>query len=109
MLRYTCIAENAHGRIETSAEVHLVSSSPPVITEGPENQKVLLGSTVTFHCRAHGEPRPFITWFFNGGEISVLKGHFHVSNFNTLFVTFASNLASFAFSEQSHFLDLGIR
>uniref|UniRef100_A0A8R1Y256 Peroxidase n=1 Tax=Onchocerca volvulus TaxID=6282 RepID=A0A8R1Y256_ONCVO len=78
--KYTCIAENAHGRIETSAEVHLVSSSPPVITEGPENQKVLLGSTVTFHCRAHGEPRPFITWFFNGGEISVLKGHFHVSD-----------------------------
>ncbi|VDO30637.1 unnamed protein product [Onchocerca flexuosa] len=77
---YTCIAENAYGRIETSAEARLVSSSPPVITEGPENQKVLLGSTVTFHCLAHGEPRPFITWFLNGGEISVLKGHFHVSD-----------------------------
>ncbi|VDO24035.1 unnamed protein product [Brugia timori] len=78
--KYTCIAENAYGRIETSAEARLVSSSPPVITESPENQKVSLGSTVTFRCRADGEPRPFITWFFNGGEISILKGHFYVSD-----------------------------
>ncbi|EFO27644.2 hypothetical protein LOAG_00844 [Loa loa] len=78
--KYTCIAENAYGRIETSAEAHLVSSSPPVITESPEDQKVLAGSTVTFRCRADGEPHPFITWFLNGGEISVLKGHFRVSD-----------------------------
>lgn len=77
--RYTCIAENAYGRIETSAETHLVPSLPPVITESPENQRVPLGSTVKFLCRAYGEPRPFITWFLNGGEISLLKGHFHVN------------------------------
>uniref|UniRef100_A0A915PIU6 Ig-like domain-containing protein n=1 Tax=Setaria digitata TaxID=48799 RepID=A0A915PIU6_9BILA len=78
--KYTCIAENPYGRIETSAEARLISSSPPVIIETPENHEVLPGSTVTFHCRADGEPRPFITWFFNGGEIPVLKGHFHVSD-----------------------------
>ncbi|CAG9533092.1 unnamed protein product [Cercopithifilaria johnstoni] len=78
--KYTCIAENEYGRIETSAEARLISSSPPVITETPENQKVSLGSTVTFRCRADGEPRPFITWFLNGGEIHLLKGHFHVSD-----------------------------
>ncbi|KAL3985804.1 Immunoglobulin I-set domain family protein [Acanthocheilonema viteae] len=78
--KYTCVAENAFGQIETSAEARLISSSPPVITEGPENQKVSLGSTVTFRCRADGEPRPFITWFLNGGEIHILKGHFHVSD-----------------------------
>ncbi|MCP9264611.1 Peroxidasin [Dirofilaria immitis] len=78
--KYTCIAENLYGRIETSAEIRLVSSSPPVITESPENQEVSLGSNVTFHCRADGEPRPFITWFLNGGEIPILRGHFHVSD-----------------------------
>lgn len=105
--RYTCVAENAYGRIETSAEAHLVSSSPPVIIEGPENQKVSLGSTVIFRCRADGEPRPFITWFLNGGEIHVLKGHFHVSSFSICYITH-SFAPSYSFYTKSILkLDIG--
>lgn len=78
MFRYKCVAENPYGRIETSATIKLISSSPPVIIDTPKDQIVNPGATVIFQCRAEAEPRPFITWFMDGSEIPLLKGHFHV-------------------------------
>ncbi|VDK19529.1 unnamed protein product, partial [Anisakis simplex] len=77
---YSCVAENVVGRIEASASIELIASSPPVIAEGPESQTVDEGATVHFKCKAKAQPRPAITWFFEGSEISMLRGHFHVSD-----------------------------
>ncbi|VDM47303.1 unnamed protein product [Toxocara canis] len=63
---YSCVAENAFGRVEASASMQLIASSPPLIVEGPQSQTVKEGSTVTLRCQARAEPRPEITWFFDG-------------------------------------------
>ncbi|KAK6052877.1 immunoglobulin I-set domain protein [Cooperia oncophora] len=73
---YTCMASNIHGRIEHSARIHLVSSIPPNIYDGPAQQTVKLGQQVTFICRARGVPKPEITWFYEGSVIPHIKGRF---------------------------------
>ncbi|XGW04994.1 hypothetical protein V3C99_015853 [Haemonchus contortus] len=80
---YTCIASNIHGRIEHTARIHLVSSVPPNIYDGPSPQTVKLGQEVTFACRARGVPRPEITWFYEGSVIPHIKGRFRVSDDGT--------------------------
>uniref|UniRef100_F1KRF1 Peroxidasin n=2 Tax=Ascaris TaxID=6251 RepID=F1KRF1_ASCSU len=80
---YSCVAENKFGRIEASASIELIASSPPLIIEPPESQIVEEGSTVTLRCKANAEPRPTITWFFDGSVIPMLRGHFHVSDDET--------------------------
>ncbi|KAK6758709.1 hypothetical protein RB195_016123 [Necator americanus] len=77
---YTCMASNIHGQIQHTARLHLVSSIPPNIYDGPSPQTVRLGQQVTFTCRARGVPRPEITWFFEGSIIPHIKGRFMVSD-----------------------------
>uniref|UniRef100_A0A915CWS8 Ig-like domain-containing protein n=1 Tax=Ditylenchus dipsaci TaxID=166011 RepID=A0A915CWS8_9BILA len=78
---YTCEAVNTHGRIESTATISLIRSSPPVIVEGPKGQTVKVGHRAKFVCKARGEPKPAITWFFDGSEIPPeLKRHYRVSD-----------------------------
>ncbi|KAE9418760.1 hypothetical protein Angca_003374 [Angiostrongylus cantonensis] len=74
------MARNIHGRIEHTVKVHVVSSIPPDIYDGPKHQKVPLGEQVTFVCRARGVPRPEITWFYEGSVIPHIRGRFLVSD-----------------------------
>ncbi|VDN56183.1 unnamed protein product [Dracunculus medinensis] len=80
---YTCVATNNHGRIEASASLKMVSSTPPEIFEGPMDQIVSAGSTVRFRCLAKAIPRASITWFFDGSEVPTLRGHYYISNDQT--------------------------
>eukprot|EP00080_Pristionchus_pacificus_P012045 PDM72065.1 peroxidase [Pristionchus pacificus] len=73
---YVCRAANAHGRIESSVRIDLISSVPPSIYDAPHSASVNPGEQVTLRCKARGVPRPFIAWFFDGSEIPHLKGRF---------------------------------
>lgn len=52
----------------------------------PENQRVSVQETVSFQCRANGNPIPRIVWSFNGVPIPTVKGHYEISRQNTLYV-----------------------
>lgn len=75
---YTCEASNQFGRIHSSANIQIIRSSPPVIIEGPHSAEAQPGQQITFRCKARGEPKPAITWFFDGSEIPDLNGHTRV-------------------------------
>uniref|UniRef100_A0AC35UDD4 Peroxidasin n=1 Tax=Rhabditophanes sp. KR3021 TaxID=114890 RepID=A0AC35UDD4_9BILA len=89
--RYTCVAMNKLGHISTSADLKLIASTPPVIFESPQSQRVKPSERVVFRCKARGEPKPFISWFFEGSEIQNLAGHFQTTNEDTeLIITHAT-------------------
>lgn len=44
-------------------------SKPPIINEGPKPSIIHLGRRASFMCKSHGEPRPTVTWFFDGSEV----------------------------------------
>uniref|UniRef100_A0A914YB12 Ig-like domain-containing protein n=1 Tax=Panagrolaimus superbus TaxID=310955 RepID=A0A914YB12_9BILA len=80
---YKCEAFNQYGRIESAANIKAIHSSPPVIIDAPKSVQVRPGENVHFRCTARGEPKPSITWFFNGSELPILRGHFTVSDDET--------------------------
>ncbi|GMS93912.1 hypothetical protein PENTCL1PPCAC_16087, partial [Pristionchus entomophagus] len=80
---YLCRVANAHGRVEHTVRVDLLSSTPPSIVDAPVSVSVNPGEQVTLRCRANGVPRPAITWFFEGAEIPRARGRFGVSQDGT--------------------------
>lgn len=42
----------------------------PSLTNNPTNQTVVEGAIATFHCRAHGNPTPKITWRKDGKTVT---------------------------------------
>lgn len=83
---FACHARNSVGAKHASGVVHIKASMPPKIVVAPQDQPTTLGSTVSFQCRASGEPTPRIIWMFNGSPVPTVRGHFEVSNLNTLYV-----------------------
>uniref|UniRef100_A0A7E4WD61 Peroxidase n=1 Tax=Panagrellus redivivus TaxID=6233 RepID=A0A7E4WD61_PANRE len=81
--QYKCEAANQYGRIESSANLSVIRSSPPFITEAPHSRSARPGDRVVFKCTARGEPRPDITWMFEGSDIPFIRGHFTVSDDGT--------------------------
>lgn len=77
MGRYSCIAENAYGKIEAHASIGLLRSRPPVIKKEPKSSIIHLGKSAKFDCKADGEPKPTITWFFDGSEILLTQNNKH--------------------------------
>ena len=76
---YACEAVNSHGRVRSGdARLELIRSTPPAIIEGPRTHTVRPGQRVLFRCKARGEPKPNIGWFFNGVEIAAVGGHYRV-------------------------------
>lgn len=76
---YSCEAWNNLDKIHSGAQIGMIQSQAPVIIEGPQSSHIALGERAIFRCKAHGDPKPTITWFFDGIEIPPeLKGHFKV-------------------------------
>uniref|UniRef100_UPI00358FE3B3 peroxidasin homolog isoform X2 n=1 Tax=Myxine glutinosa TaxID=7769 RepID=UPI00358FE3B3 len=71
--QYTCHANNVHGSAQASAQVILQVA--PHFTVTPEDQRVIEGSNVDFHCEAQGHPKPIIAWTKAGGPIPSDRRH----------------------------------
>ncbi|XP_032389383.1 roundabout homolog 1 isoform X2 [Etheostoma spectabile] len=66
---YTCVVENMVGKSESSATLTVhVNTVPPAFAIRPRNQVVAVGRTVTFQCKATGNPQPAIFWQREGSE-----------------------------------------
>lgn len=57
---YKCVASNDFGSSERVAAL-IIRSKPQFIIE-PHNTIAEVGADVHLHCRAKGEPKPFIYW-----------------------------------------------
>ena len=44
-------------------------SEPPSFQTTPTDQTVLKGTNAVFTCKATGEPKPTITWTYEGGQL----------------------------------------
>lgn len=83
---YSCKAWNNLGEIQSGAQIGMIQSQAPVITDSPQTSRINLGERAIFRCKAHGDPKPTITWFFDGTEIPPeLKNHFRVKFCKNLF------------------------
>ncbi|KAM4731434.1 myosin light chain kinase, smooth muscle isoform 1-T2 [Anableps anableps] len=79
---YACVAENIHGRAESSARVHVKemveSQRSGVATAGRaprfvgrlSDLKVMDGSRVSMTVELSGEPPPLVMWLHDGQEVS---------------------------------------
>ncbi|XP_065157877.1 roundabout homolog 1-like isoform X1 [Atheta coriaria] len=70
--KYICEADNAAGDLSASATL-TVHASPSFSTR-PLAQTVEVGHEVSFHCNAHGSPKPFIFWSFEGDRTLIFPG-----------------------------------
>lgn len=70
--RYTCEADNPAGSLTASAT--LTVYAPPTFSTRPLAQTVEIGQDVSFHCNAHGSPKPFIFWSFEGDRSLIFSG-----------------------------------
>ncbi|XP_078696173.1 uncharacterized protein LOC144924636 [Branchiostoma floridae x Branchiostoma belcheri] len=62
---YTCIIQNAYGSINHTYELDVRERSPsrPILAPGlPQNQTVVVGSTVDFQCKVFSDAQPHIQW-----------------------------------------------
>ncbi|XP_071041667.1 cell adhesion molecule Dscam1 isoform X12 [Parasteatoda tepidariorum] len=59
---YTCIATNQQQHFDRYTAELIVKAPPKWLIE-PENATVLVGSSHSFRCSAHGFPTPQIIWF----------------------------------------------
>ncbi|XP_066278213.1 fibroblast growth factor receptor 2-like isoform X5 [Branchiostoma lanceolatum] len=62
---YTCIIKNAYGSINHTYELDVIERSPsrPILAPGlPQNQTVVVGSTVDFQCKVFSDAQPHIQW-----------------------------------------------
>lgn len=83
--RYTCEADNPAGALTASATltVHAV----PTFSTRPLAQTVEAGQEVSFHCNAHGSPKPFIFWSFEGDRALIFSGASSGGKFSKLLKT----------------------
>uniref|UniRef100_A0ABM0MKZ6 Hemicentin-1-like n=1 Tax=Saccoglossus kowalevskii TaxID=10224 RepID=A0ABM0MKZ6_SACKO len=64
---YTCTATNAVGTVYTTATLDVLSM--PTFTYSQENQRVNEGTSILLKCRADGNPKPTMSWFYNGIQL----------------------------------------
>jgi hypothetical protein len=74
---YECVANSPTGQARArraqliaspEASAHLRSRAP-TFTLTPKDSVVREGTVVKLHCEATGEPRPVISWYFNGSPL----------------------------------------
>ncbi|XP_066295686.1 hemicentin-1-like [Branchiostoma lanceolatum] len=59
---YVCNASSDAGFITTTIFIEILV--PPRIHESPFNSTVTVGGTAKFRCKAHGQPKPEISWTY---------------------------------------------
>ncbi|XP_019630433.1 PREDICTED: hemicentin-1-like [Branchiostoma belcheri] len=62
---YVCNASSDAGFKVAKIRVEILV--PPRIHEGPVNKSVPVGGTAEFSCKAHGQPKPTISWTYRPG------------------------------------------
>ncbi|CDQ94900.1 unnamed protein product [Oncorhynchus mykiss] len=60
---YRCIASSSVGKDELDMPFYITVLEAPVLLQNLSDCSVNISSSVTLSCRAHGVPRPFITWY----------------------------------------------
>ncbi|XP_064488737.1 cell adhesion molecule Dscam1-like isoform X4 [Ornithodoros turicata] len=63
---YTCIAKNRAGFDSYTAVLDV--QAPPMWKSVPQDVRVSMGATTTFHCVATGSPKPSIKWSKQKGD-----------------------------------------
>ncbi|CAN0028370.1 peroxidasin homolog isoform X1 [Lampetra fluviatilis] len=71
--QYTCHADNNQDAIQSTA--FIIVQAAPEFTVTPQNQQVVEGHTVDFHCEAEGRPRPVLAWTRAGGPLPNDRRH----------------------------------
>ena len=67
---YFCSASNLLGRVEKKTLL-VVASLPRFIVKPPAKVVVLLRGTLRINCRASGDPKQFMRWKKQGGQLPV--------------------------------------
>ncbi|XP_023663422.2 peroxidasin isoform X1 [Paramormyrops kingsleyae] len=71
--QYTCFASNNIDTIHAAA--YIIVQAKPQFTVTPQDQSVLEGHTVDFHCEASGHPQPVIAWTRGGSPLPSDRRH----------------------------------
>ncbi|KAJ7383467.1 hypothetical protein OS493_027628 [Desmophyllum pertusum] len=66
--RYICRAVNVAGRLESSAFLRV--KVPASLDINPVNVTVNESSSASFQCNASGDPKPVVTWFKDGTQLT---------------------------------------
>ncbi|PZC75220.1 hypothetical protein B5X24_HaOG206575 [Helicoverpa armigera] len=71
--RYSCIASNEHGEVETSCNLEVQQKPIIKISDEEINQKHRVGEQWSVEALVNGIPKPIINWSFNGNKIEDLE------------------------------------
>uniref|UniRef100_A0A4W3HGG3 Peroxidasin n=1 Tax=Callorhinchus milii TaxID=7868 RepID=A0A4W3HGG3_CALMI len=71
--QYTCHANNNQDSIQATA--FIIIKAPPQFTVLPQDQAVVEGHSVDFHCEAQGNPTPVIAWTKGGSQLPGDRRH----------------------------------
>ncbi|XP_048453062.1 peroxidasin homolog [Rhincodon typus] len=75
--QYTCHANNNQDSIQANA--FIIIKAPPQFTILPQDQTIIEGHTVDFHCEAEGNPAPTLTWTKGGSPLPGDRRHIILS------------------------------
>uniref|UniRef100_H3AWY7 Peroxidasin n=1 Tax=Latimeria chalumnae TaxID=7897 RepID=H3AWY7_LATCH len=71
--QYTCFASNNLDTIHATA--YIIVQAPPQFRVIPQDNAVVEGHTVDFHCEAQGYPQPVIAWTKGGSSLPIDRRH----------------------------------
>ncbi|TRZ02412.1 hypothetical protein DNTS_034467 [Danionella cerebrum] len=82
--QYTCLAENVVGSSNHTSTLNVYVI--PTIQHGPQVFSTIEGMPISLPCRAHGVPKPEITWSMRGKVLDLNKGHFFLDEDGSLHI-----------------------
>ncbi|MCJ8749980.1 hypothetical protein PDJAM_G00193750 [Pangasius djambal] len=82
--QYTCVAENVAGASNHTTTVHVYVM--PTIQHGPQVFSTIEGTPISLPCRAHGVPKPDITWAKHGELLDLSSGAFSLEEDGSLHI-----------------------
>ncbi|KAK3506808.1 hypothetical protein QTP70_028372 [Hemibagrus guttatus] len=82
--RYTCVAENVAGASNRTTTVYVYVM--PTIQHGPQVFSTIEGTPISLPCRAHGVPKPDITWAKQGETLDLSGGAFSLEEDGSLYL-----------------------